>query len=297
MSVRRVTTADGVGLALHRLRAFRDGRPAILLVHGAFSGHAVWTRPGTPEGGLAHFLVERGLDVWLGDLRHHGDSDREPRPLAWRFEDWILRDAPALVERVKEETGFAPLAWAGHSAGGVVGLCWLARLAAAGDGGTGGDPVSLEAVVTFGAPGPGRMGLSRWWLAAAAIGICHALGRFPARALRFGSEDEAAGILAQWMRWNVRGGWIGADGFDYFAALADVRAPLLAVAGEADTLFAPPPACAEVVVRFGAARKALCVYPHLSHKGLLLDPRARARCWPDVAERVAALLGRPAGTP
>ena len=79
---RRLTTPDGVGLALHRIRAYRDGRPAVLLVHGAFTNHRCWlhSADGTqPSGGLAHFLGAAGLDVWLADLRHHGDSDREPR--------------------------------------------------------------------------------------------------------------------------------------------------------------------------------------------------------------------------
>ena len=282
MSTRRVTTADGVELALHRLRAFRDRRPAVLLVHGAFSAHTVWIRPVADGGGFAHYLLERGFDVWLADLRHHGASAREPGSRRWRFENWILLDAPSLVDHVKEESGYAPLAWAGHSAGGVVGLCWLARTTV--------EPPPLDAVVTFGSPGPGRMGIARWWLAATAIGICRALGRFPARALRFGSEDEAAEVLAQWMRWNVRGGWVGADGFDYFAALGRVRTPLLSVAGEADTLFAPPRACRELVERVGSARKELLVYPHLSHKGMLLDPRARERCWPELADRLGEVL-------
>lgn len=285
MTGRRVVTADGVGLGLHRMRAYRDGRGAVLLVHGAFSGHGVWTRDVPPGGGLAHFLLERGFDVWLGDLRHHGDSDREPKPRTWRFEDWILRDAPALIERVKEESGFAPLAWVGHSAGGVVGLCWLAR----------GDSAAppLEAVVTFGAPGPKRMGPIRWGLAATSIGLARALGRFPARALGFGSEDEAAEILAEWMGWNVGGAWLGRDGFDYFAALRGVQAPFLSVAGERDALFAPPAACNEVVEQVGSRRKELLVYPGLSHRGMVLDALARERCWPGVAERVASLLGTP----
>ena len=279
-----VTTADGVVIALHRLRAYRDARPAILLVHGAFSGHAIWTRTvgAGGAGGFAHFLLDRGFDVWLGDLRHHGESAREPRPRMWRFEDWIRFDAPALIERVRDETQDARLAWVGHSSGGVVGLCALAR-------GTRG----IAAVGTFGAPGPARMGLVRWGLAAVTIGVCQVLGRFPARALRFGSEDEAAGILAQWMGWNVTGGWVGADGFDYFATLARVSTPLVAVAGAADTWFAPPHACGEVVERVGAVQKTLLVYPALTHRGMLLDPLARERCWPEVADRLGATLRSP----
>lgn len=284
MSLRRLITSDGVQLALHRLRAHRDGRPALLLVHGAFTSHRFWLHSGDGRGGLAHFLGAAGFDVWLADLRHHGDSAREPRPLAWTFEDWVLRDAPALVARVREETDGAALAWIGHSAGGAVGLCWLTRASAAGPeggGGTGGEP-PLRAIVTLGTPGPRRIGPVRRGLAAATITVSRALGRFPARALRFGAEDEAAGIIAEWMEWNVRGSWIGTDKFDYFDALDAVTTPFLGVAGGADRLFAPPAACRQLVDRVGASRKRLAIEPGLSHRGLVLSDRGRTSCWPNI---------------
>jgi pimeloyl-ACP methyl ester carboxylesterase len=273
MSARRISTPDGVELALHRLRAFRDGRPALLLVHGAFTNHRFWLHSADGAGGLAHFFGAAGFDVWLADLRHHGESAREPRPLAWTFEDWVLRDAPTLVARVREETDGAPLAWIGHSAGGAAGLCWLARVA---------ESAPLAAVVTLGTPGPRRLGPVRWTLAASTIAVSRALGRFPARALRFGNEDEAAGIIGEWMQWNVRGGWMGTDGFDYFAGLAGVTTPYLGVAGGADRIFAPPAACRQVVDRVGAARKTLAIEAGLTHRGLVLDERGRASCWPNV---------------
>src|SRR2546428_12080300 len=126
---RRVTTPDGVDLALPRSPAYRDGRPAVPLVHGAFTNHHLWlhSADGTSPGGLAHFLGAAGLDVWLADLRPHGESAREPRRGAWTFEDWVLQDTPTLVARVREESDGAPLAWVGHSAGRRAGLCWLAR--------------------------------------------------------------------------------------------------------------------------------------------------------------------------
>jgi alpha-beta hydrolase superfamily lysophospholipase len=274
-SIRRITTPDGVELALHRLRAFRDGRPAVLLVHGAFTSHRIWLRStdDTDAGGMAHFLGAAGLDVWLADLRHHGDSAREPRRGAWTFEDWVLHDTPTLVARVREETDGAPLAWVGHSAGGAAGLCWLARVAAA---------APLKAIVTLGTPGPRRLGPVRRTLAAATMAISRALGRFPARSLRFGNEDEAAEIIAEWMEWNVRGRWIGTDGFDYFAGLAALSTPYLGVAGGSDWIFAPPRACRQVVDRVGTVHKRLAVEAGLSHRGLVLSPRARQSCWPNI---------------
>src|SRR5437016_11494444 len=203
-SSRRVTTPDGVELALHRLRAFRDGRPAVRLGHGAFTKHRFWlhSSDGTQAGGMAHFLGAAGLDVWLADLRHHGESAREPRRGAWTFEDWVLRDTPTLVARVREETDGAPLAWVGHSAGGAAGLCWLARVAAA---------APVGAIVTLGTPGPRRLGPVRRALAAATMAVSRALGHFPPRALGVGNGGDAAEIIAAWMEWNVRGVWRGTD--------------------------------------------------------------------------------------
>jgi pimeloyl-ACP methyl ester carboxylesterase len=277
LNTRHLRAADGVELALHRLRegAPRTHRAALLLVHGAFSSHTVWRRGRHRDGGLAEYLDARGFDVWLADLRHHGASAREPRPRTWRFEDLIQQDAPALIARVREETGGAPLAWLGHSSGGAVGLAWLARASSA----------PLAALVTFGTPGPRNMSLVRRGLAVGTIGICLALGRFPSRALRMGPEDEAALILGDWMGWNIRGRWLGRDGFDYLAALAAAPTPFLGVAGEGDHLFAPAAACREIVDRMGAARKELAVVgPDLDHRGMLVDPHARERCWPKVSD-------------
>src|SRR5207245_6478029 len=169
---RRLTTPDGVELALHRLRAHRDGRPAVLLVHGAFTNHRFWlhSSDGTSAGGMAHFLGAAGFDVWLADMRHHGESAREPRRGAWTFEDWVLHDTPTLVARVREETDGAPLAWLGHSAGGAAGLCWLARVAAA---------APIRGIVTLGTPGPRRVGPVRRTLAAATVGLSAAPGPLP----------------------------------------------------------------------------------------------------------------------
>ena len=275
MSERTVHTSDGVALALHRVRAHRDERVAVLLVHGAFANHRLWLRRG-----FAYYLSERGFDVWAADLRHHGTSAREPAPRVWRFEDWIQHDAPALVARVKDETADAPLAWIGHSAGGAVGLCAAARL---------GSALPLDALVTLGTPGPRRMGSARWAGAAIMIALARALGRFPARALGVGSEDEGAELLADWLEWNVKGRWVGRDGYDYWEGLRAVRQPYLAVAGGADTLFAPPAACAQVVERIGA-RASLSVHDGLGHRGLVFSARARDTAWKSMADWLADTL-------
>ena len=198
----------------------------------------------------------------------------------------IVGDAPALVARVAAETIGAPLAWIGHSYGSVIGLCWLARQPT--------PPPEVTAVVALGTPGPGGMSFTRRVLALGTIMLARVLGQLPARALRLGPEDEAAHVIGDWMGWNVRGRWLGRDGFDYFAALRRLHTPLLAVAGEGDHLMAPPFACRQVFEQVGATRKQFVVAgPRLNHSGLLIDPKARDRCWPAVADWLDATL-RPA---
>ena len=282
MTARLLRTADGVTIALHRVRAHRDARPAALLVHGAFSGHAIWLRP-RRSGGLAHYLSSLGVDVWLADLRHHGAAAREPRAGTWRFEDLITHDAPALVARVREETEGAPLAWIGHSSGGAVGLGWLARSE---------PPAALTTIVTLATPGPVAMNVVRTTSARLAISLSRRLGRFPARALRLGPEDEAAGILGQWLGWNVAGGWVGTDGFDYWRALWRVRIPMLGIAGTHDWLLAPPAACRQVIDAIGSDVKQLVVAgPRLTHRTIVAGQRAHQQCWPRVATWLLERLG------
>ena len=278
MISRTVRASDGVALALHRLDpAGATGRPPVLLAHGAFASHRVWLRGGRANSGLARFLLERGHDVWLGDWRHHGSSEREPRPLQWHFEDLIARDAPAFLAEIRRETGGTTCTWIGHSVGGAIGLALLARDPALGPSG----------IVTLGTPGPVMNPLRRA-VTLTTIGICRVMGRFPARPLRLGSEDEPALVLSEWMSWNPRGSWIGRDGFDYLGALKRDRTPWLAIAGSGDTVFAPAGACRALVARVRGVTHTLSVVgPGLSHRGLLLDPRADEECWPRIGEWIA----------
>lgn len=279
MITRTVRASDGVALALHRLAPVRHAdRPPVLLAHGAFACHTVWLRGGAKRIGFARFLQERGHDVWLADFRHHGASEREPRPFHWHFEDVIRRDAPAFLDEVRRETGSGSCLWVGHSSGGAIGLAWLARDPRAGP----------TAIVTLGTPGP-VMNPWRRALALTTIGICRTMGRFPARALRLGSEDEPALVLSEWMAWNLRGSWIGTDGFDYLAALKRVHTPFLSIAGNGDWLFAPARACRALLDHSGGDATFAAVGPALDHRGLLLDARADQHCWPLAADWIETI--------
>ena len=250
--------------------------PVLLLFHGAFSGHSIRLRS------FAGLLAGQGFDIWLADFRGHGVADREPAPKTWWFDDLITHDAPALIERVRTHIGGRPLGVIGHSAGGVVGLAMLARA---------GDESGIDALVALGTPGPRHMGVRRYTGAWAFRALALTLGRFPARALRFGGDDEGALMLGQWMTWNIRERWLSRDGFDYLEALSRARTPYLGVAGGRDALFSPPYACREIVERIGSATKDFYIAPSLNHPGLVLDRRAATEVVPRVSSWLRTVLG------
>jgi fermentation-respiration switch protein FrsA (DUF1100 family) len=135
------------------------------------------------------------------------------------------------------------------------------------------------------------MGPVRYWGAKGFRALALTLGRFPARLLRFGGDDEGALVFGQWMAWNIGGRWLSRDGFDYLEALARVPTPYLGVAGERDALFSPAYACREIFDRIGSSRKDFYIAPSLNHPGLVIDPRTADTVVPRVAEWLHAVLG------
>jgi len=281
---------DGVDLPLfHAPPARPRGAPPVLLVHGTFSNRDFFMgRAG--ERGLARALAQRGFDAWVAELRGHGRSGALGRNSAWHFEDWIRRDAPALVRGVLEATGSDRLVWLGHSAGGVIAVAFL---------GTGGDLARRVAgLVLAGVPAPTGLGIFQYPMAAAVLGITRTLGRFPARLIGIGPEDEHAGIMEQWMRWNLRGRWVGDDGTDYFAGCRRITVPVLALAGGGDWLIAPPSVCEDLVDAF-ASRDATFLTcgrkegfsEDFDHNRMLVSSTARAEVWPLIADWLESRFG------
>ena len=148
----------------------------------------------------------------------------------------------------------------------------------------------MDALVALGTPGPRRMGPLRYGGALGFRALAMTLGRFPARALRLGRDDEGAQMFGQWMTWNIRGRWLSRDGFDYLESLSRARTPYLGVAGGRDVLFSPPYACREIVERMGSPTKDFHIAPSLNHPGLVIDPRAGLEVVPRVASWLSAVL-------
>ena len=270
-----VIATDGTRLALYRL-----GDPAatpVVMMPGTFSNHTFWL--GTRGHGLAWSLAGAGFEGVILDPRGHGGSDRPAsrgERREWNFDRWGRVDAPAAIEAATDDGRKALLV--GHSAGGAAMLIALAA-----------EPELRERVtgiVLLGTPVPW---LQRW-RKIGAWGIrtlSRALGRFPARIVGIGPEDELPEVMAQWMTWNLHGEWEGEDGTDYVAELANVRVPVLGMSGAGDTVFAPPHACRSLVEMLGSddatyrlAGTETGFTENFDHPGIVVSRAARAEVWP-----------------
>jgi pimeloyl-ACP methyl ester carboxylesterase len=124
----RATTSDGWRLALARHRPAAPARQhPVLCLHGLGANSRVWDL--APELSIARRLGRCGFDVWTGELRGHGASDRPARgtgrAYGWSLDDHLDKDLPALVSLVLAESGAARLHLVGHSLGGILLYCYL----------------------------------------------------------------------------------------------------------------------------------------------------------------------------
>ncbi len=266
-------TPDGTRIALHRLGD--PARARVLLVPGTFSNHTFWL--GTRRVGFARTLADAGFEACVLDPRGHGLSDRPDRKQRWDIDDWARADLPTVLRAIASER--QPVYIIGHSAGGAVTLAALSA-----------EPqlrALVRAVVTIGTPVPWLQpwrGAGAWLIRAVSLG----LGRFPARLLRLGPEDELPHVMSQWMTWNLEGHWTGDDGTDYSSGLDELHMPFLMIAGTADRFFAPPSACEGLFRMIGSTRKQFKVFEGLDHVSLLVSKRARTETWPVILEFLAA---------
>ena len=193
---------------------------------------------------VASFLVERGWRVVAFDFRGHGES----RPAAheggsFGYDDFVARDLAAVCAFAGEQGAPGdPVVVVGHSLGGH------AAFVAQGTG-----AIGVDALVGIAAAPPflrdHEPSRARWLLKravlASMVAAARRVGRFPARALGLGSDDEALACCEDFERVARTGRWTSRDGrTDYLAALADVRVPVLQVVSARDR-FECVPECGE----------------------------------------------------
>lgn len=116
----QVQTDDGLNLCLRRVHATNRADknsppPAVMMLHGLAANHRTFHLPGRS---LAEWLAARGYDVWLPELRGHGDSASHGSN--WTLEDYLRLDLPAIIGAILAHTGHQKLHWVGHSMGGIL---------------------------------------------------------------------------------------------------------------------------------------------------------------------------------
>lgn len=282
-----IRTLDGWSLRAQVREPDREPVGVAVLAHAMMARRTEFDRPA--GAGLAAMLVERGWRVIAFDWRGHGESTAGPRRGAgYGYDDLVFGDLPALHSfarsRVKERR---PVVLLGHSLGGHVGL------AAQGAG-----LVAFDGIVGVGAnvwlaqlePSRPRWLVKRGLLAAMAA-VVRRVGRFPARALRLGSDDEARGYVEDFERFARTGAWTSADGsVDYLASLAAVRVPVLQIVSDGDRLECVPECGARFASLCGGAHEVVRMTvaddggPPPDHMGMVTSGRVgsvweRAEAW------------------
>jgi predicted alpha/beta hydrolase len=222
-----------------------------VLAHAAMARRSSFYRPA--GAGLCALLVERGWRVVVFDFRGHGDSE----PLAAKgarfgYDDLVRHDVPAVFSYAKSHAAPGlPVVGIGHSLGGHV------MLAAQGT-----ERVAFDAVVAVAANVWTRdlePSIRRWLAKRAslttAVAISRRVGRFPARALRMGSDDESLLFFEDWERF-ARSRWGSRDGReDYAASLGRVRCRVLQLVSDGDRLLCVPECGERFLARCGGYRR------------------------------------------
>jgi pimeloyl-ACP methyl ester carboxylesterase len=304
-------TPDGAVIHLHRHQA--DG-PPVLVVHGISSNHYCWDLD--PERSVGAYLAERGFDAWLLDLRGHGDARESPggRHLdrGWTADDYGLGDIPTAVAHIQEQTGHARLGYVGHSLGGMVGAIYASQLGdealwamvAVGSPAefTDPDPVLALTRHTFGVSGatmpfvltPPLARLANRWSEALPVDVeaylfqdANMAPEAARRMMRSVVSPLWPGEMLQFAGMIDEGEFLSGDkARDYRSDMANIRVPLLAIAGRADRV-APPDRVRGYLEAVGSPEKRFVVaglengfgadYGHLD---LPIGDRAAAEIYP-----------------
>ena len=216
-----------------------EGQPVgvAVLAHAMMARRSSFDRP--KGQGVRRMLAGRGWRVVTFDFRGHGDSGPSASEGGrWGYDELVRGDMPAVLAFARSrEKKKRPVVLVGHSLGAHVGL------AAQGAG-----LACFDAIVSVAGnvwmrehePSMLRWAIKRASMAAAAE-TCRRVGRFPARRLRMGSDDEARHYFEDLDRFVGTGRWSSTDGeHDYLAQLGRVRIPVAQIVSDGDRLACVP---------------------------------------------------------
>lgn len=272
-----------VELALTRLGRAGEERSRgvpVILIPGSFSNRRFWYSPKCI--GLGPYLARAGYDVWIAEMRGHGLSPRNQAYRHNRVSDYVRDDLPAIAGFIHEQNP-QKAHWLGHSLGGIT-------LAGA-LGGRYLDESHIASVGLFGS----QISRTYWPLKIPPVewGGRLLLKRFSVLSgsrLKRGPEDEPIGLALESLRWHGLFGRFGDAERDWWAGLAEVRVPVLAVAAAGDAQD-PVWACRKLLDQFGSVvSEFLCLSrkngfsSDFGHVEMLVSKQAQQEVWPLVEQ-------------
>jgi predicted alpha/beta hydrolase len=221
-----IRTRDGVTLAATVHEPEGAPRGTIVMAHAMFARQTAFRW-------LARMFRDRGWRALTFDFRGHGKS----KCARYGYDDFVVHDLPAVVDCARARSDGKPVALLGHSLGGHT------ALAAQGLG-----LVSLDAIVLVAAnvwlrdfEPSGALWAAKRTVLQAFVRSARRFGKFPARALRLGSDDESLEYVEDLARFGLDGRWVSRDGSrNYLSALTEVHVPLYSIASDGDRLNARP---------------------------------------------------------
>lgn len=280
VEVHKIFVTPSAAIALSHLKGAGvpvQHRFPLILSHGVFVNRNIWLS--LKGRGMGAWLARQGFDVWLLEGREHGRAlVRGVRRNHTGFDELVHEDVRLAIRTVLEQTGAEKIFWIGHSHGGILIYAFLGR-----------HPEGNASIAGFITLGTQTTEQTQTWRQIGRLLsiplIVPALGYFPSRMLKLGPDDEFGKVMMEWFWWNWKRRWVNNE-FDYQAALKNISAPLLCLAGAADDM-ANPKGCRRLFEDAGSSDKTFHILGRkfsrridYDHTSIIIGPDAEQEVWP-----------------
>jgi len=280
----QLVAADGIELSLTHIKG-NEGKPPLVMLHGSYSTRHFWI---SPKGiGLGAFLHQQGYDVWIPEFRGHGRSPKGANFKQYSAEQQMQFDLPAFGAFVYQQTSQAAI-WLGHSFGGInlygsLSQAWLKKQ-------------YVKALITLGSQvSEGDDYLKYPLMPFLSRQLLKVLGKFPAKRLGLGPENEAPGVILDVINWKKRGGsWQTSTGHCFWKGFSQITQPCLVISSKGDTTD-PADGCEYLYHQLPSKRKQFVLLSteagyakDYDHVGMIIDKSAQQEVWPLIDRWIAA---------